>query len=92
MKTCRKWELKAHAYKVLLISVISAVLLGGGGVGWGGCGSSSIKQGRPELGAKCLICLNQQVLAEDDGRRGQRTWVSSWGLAENETDPGGMLK
>lgn len=33
MKTCQKWELKAHAYKVLLIAVISAVLLGGGGVG-----------------------------------------------------------
>lgn len=33
MKTCQKWELKAHAYKVLLIAVISTVLLGGGGVG-----------------------------------------------------------
>lgn len=62
--------------KFCLVAVISTVLLGGGGVPWGGCCSSSIKQGRPELGAKRFFCLNQQVLAEDDGRRGQRTWVS----------------
>lgn len=54
MKICQKWELKAHAYVVLqrgLIAVISIPLLGGREER----GSSLIKQGGPELGAKCLI-------------------------------------
>lgn len=56
MKICQKWELKAHAYEVLqlgLITVISILLLRGGAGTRGG--SSLIKQGGPKLGAKCLI-------------------------------------